>query len=854
MTMTQIFFPSALLEVQVWLEAELKPLERSQARVALRSWFAATKNKPVARAVMLEKLGLLERQQGELRLARGFLYRSARQYSQLEEFDLAFQSLLQVAQLERQLGRFEEAKKHFLEVLAYAKQDSQIKLEIEARSGIASVELQLGHYTESLTALQQTLELQRTLGDNKQLTKTLTNTGLTYIKLGEYEMALRYLFDAHSLLKTIDDSKLEITNLVNIGLAFEHLEDLQNAQEYYSRALEAARSLGDPVILCVNILNLGQLDRKSADFAHAQERFSEALMYAKESGFQQGQMAALDGLGQVFRQLSQFQKAISQHMIVLEIARSIGDREQELEALLHLGRDHFELNSNQEALEYLHIALNVAEAVGSVRGQFQAHEVLSSVYEATYEEKTALMHHRHFYALRSRTFNEERDKQTRIISARFDLERARNEAEVYRLRTVTAQQARTEAETKVRQRTLELEKSQIEVVTRLAVAAEYRDDRTGQHTFRVGHYSALIAKQLGQKDAQVRLLRLAARLHDVGKIGIPDEILLKPAKLSLEEFNQMKQHTVIGSRILSGGRSKLLRMAERIAISHHEQWNGQGYPYNLPGEVIPLEGRIVAVADVYDALTQVRPYKRAWRADEALRELERGSGTQFDPSVIQAAIRALGDPDALELPNEQDDLSFYVLANQEEESDEPTQPHEQQMRQQINDLEQARLQAEYRAIQLERQAYTDTLTGLNNRKAFDADFENELSRAQRQDHALHVISIELDGIIITNERSGKGAGTQLLQQFAQHLEQQFAELGRTYRVSSSEFAVLIETTRPLENQPLEQVLSQVLAGLHLAGFAYAKAVLGVAHSLETDTIIQLSQDRLNLNRVRQHRQ
>jgi diguanylate cyclase (GGDEF)-like protein len=850
--MNQIAFPTALSEMYGWLEAH-QPLERSAARVALREWFSQTKTEPLARAVILEQLGLLERQQGDLRLARGVIHRAVLIFKQMDEVILAAQGLLQVAQLERQIGRFEEAKKHFLEVLVFAQQNNQIKLEIEARSGVASVELQLGHFTESLTALQQTLELQRVHGDKKQLTKTLTNTGLTYIKLGEYETALRYLFDAHSFLKSLDDSKLEITNLVNIGLAFEHLEDLQNATEYYSRALEAARSLGDPLLLCVNTLNLGHLDRKSGDIERAQERFYEALGYAKESGFQQGQMAALDGLGQIFRVLKQFEKASKQHLIVLEIARSMKDREQELEALLHLGRDHFELNTTQQALEYLQTALAVAEEVGSVRGQFEAHEVLALVYETIGEDKTALKHHKCFYALRSRNFNEERDKQTRIISARFDLERARNEAEVYRLRNVTAQQARSEAENKVRQRTLELEKSQIEVVTRLAVAAEYRDDRTGEHTFRVGHYSALIAQQLGWKDTQVRLLRLAARLHDVGKIGIPDEILLKPAKLSLEEFNQMKQHTVIGSRILSGGRSKLLRMAERIAISHHEQWNGQGYPYNLPGEVIPLEGRIVAVADVYDALTQTRPYKRAWRTDEALRELERGSGTQFDPSVIQAAIRALSDPQALGLPDEEDDPSF-VFFTEEEETDLPTQPHEQRMRDQINDLEQARLQAEYRAIQLERQAYTDTLTNLNNRKAFDADFENELSRAQRQQHALHVVSIELDGIIITNERAGKGAGTQLLQQFAQRLEQQFADLGRTYRISSSEFAVLIETKTPLENQPLEQTLNQVLNELHFTGFTHAKAVLGLAHSLETDAIIQLSQERLNLKRVRQHRQ
>jgi diguanylate cyclase (GGDEF)-like protein len=838
------------LEVELWLQEQLP---QQATRLDFKRLYRQNQGSHLVQSVVLIELGSRERQQGDLRYARGVLLRAAQKLHLIDEPQRAAQNFVQAAHLERQLGRFADAKIHLGLGLELAQQTKDSTLETEARSGLASLELMQGNFVQALSALQQTLELQRGLGEPKQLAKTLTNTGLTYIKLGEYEIALRHLFDAYSLVKNIDDPKLSVSVLVNIGLAFENLEDLQNAREYYARALEASQTLGDPVLLCINTLNLGQLDRKAGDLERATARFMAVLHSAKETGFLQGQIAARDGLGLVARAQGHFDIALAHHQNALELAHSIHDREAELEAWLHLGRNHLDVHASQLALSAAQQALGLGEQMHSIRGQFEAHELLAHIYQAQNNFEQALLHHQQFFALRSQTFNEERDRQTRLISARFDLERARTEAEMYRLRTVNAQQARTDAETVVRQRTLELQKSQIEIVTRLAVAAEYRDDRTGEHTLRVGHYSALIAQQLGWKEPQVRLLRLAARLHDVGKIGIPDEILLKPSKLSQEEFEQMKQHTVIGSKILSGGRSKLLRLAERIAISHHEQWNGQGYPYNLPGDVIPLEGRIVAVADVYDALTQARPYKRAWRPLEALQHIERSSGRQFDPSVVQAAVRALSDPKILELPQDlEDDADFQVLALDEDDS-ELLRPFENRIQDQIHQLEQAKLEAELRANQLEQTTFVDTLTQLNNRKAFETDFENELSRSKRHSHALHVVAVELDGVIITNERSGKGMGTQLLQQFAVLLEQHYAQLGRAYRLSSSEFALLVETAVPLEPVFFEQKLKNVLAELHHAQFLYANAHLGVAHSLETDDLLALSQQRLNLSRLRQHR-
>jgi len=195
-------------------------------------------------------------------------------------------------------------------------------------------------------------------------------------------------------------------------------------------------------------------------------------------------------------------------------------------------------------------------------------------------------------------------------------------------------------EAKVAERTLELESAQIEIIERLARAAEFRDDNTGQHTERVGQMAAVVAREIGLADGQVSLIRRAAPLHDVGKIGIPDSILLKLGKLTDDEFALVKTHTRIGARILSGSRFNLLQFAEEIAFTHHECWDGSGYE-GMTGESIPLGGCIVAIADVFDALTQKRPYKAAWPITDAIAEIDRQRGRQFDPTIVDAFLRVV---------------------------------------------------------------------------------------------------------------------------------------------------------------------------------------------------------------------
>ena len=227
------------------------------------------------------------------------------------------------------------------------------------------------------------------------------------------------------------------------------------------------------------------------------------------------------------------------------------------------------------------------------------------------------------------------DFLTKPIDYREVLLRVRNLLRTHFLQLRVAEQNQV-LEDRVRERTQELQVSQLETLERLALASEYRDDDTGQHVHRVSNNCALLAGALGWDDERIELLRKAAPLHDVGKIGIPDEVLLKPGKLTPEEWELMKSHTVIGARILSGSHFPLLQMAESIALTHHEKWDGTGYTPGVSSEEIPLEGRIVAVADVFDALTHERPYKRAWPVGEAVEEIQSQAGRHFDPNVVEA--------------------------------------------------------------------------------------------------------------------------------------------------------------------------------------------------------------------------
>lgn len=188
-----------------------------------------------------------------------------------------------------------------------------------------------------------------------------------------------------------------------------------------------------------------------------------------------------------------------------------------------------------------------------------------------------------------------------------------------------------------------LRATRLQVVQRLGRAAEYRDEETGNHILRMSHTSALLASRLGWSDSQCELLLHASPMHDIGKIGIPDNILLKPGRLTPREWEVMKTHAEIGANLLSGDDSDLMLMAKEIAWTHHEKWDGTGYPRGLSAKQIPLVGRIVALADVFDALTSERPYKKAWAVERAVEYVAENKGKHFDPDLVQLFIDHIGE-------------------------------------------------------------------------------------------------------------------------------------------------------------------------------------------------------------------
>lgn len=210
-------------------------------------------------------------------------------------------------------------------------------------------------------------------------------------------------------------------------------------------------------------------------------------------------------------------------------------------------------------------------------------------------------------------------------------------------------------EERVNLRTIELKQAQLETVRRLGLASEYRDDDTGEHVVRICDYVTAMALAAGEEASQAELIGLAGKLHDIGKLGIPDAILLKPGKLSFDEFELMKTHTTIGAQILSGANSELLQLAEVIALNHHEKWDGSGYPQGLAGESIPWAARLVSVCDVFDALTSARPYKEPWPLDKALLTIQEGRAKHFDPTMVDIFFNIKDQ--ILEIRNRQGDPS-----------------------------------------------------------------------------------------------------------------------------------------------------------------------------------------------------
>lgn len=630
--------------------------------------------------------------------AEGFAGRACLNLGQLEEAETYLQAAIEKTE------RLDSGRAH--------------NIQATALNQLAGVQHYRGSATEALNSLQRSFKLAENDNDIKGQLNCLTNTANIQTNLGQYGSAIGSLSHAYRLYQTnTKDSKSEAAILLNLARAHHLNNDNRLAVDVMEAAYIAATDSQDGVIQSIVRLNLGTFQLALEQYEEAKLHLCSALELNKQLGHTLGEMNTLDSLGSLYEQTGDLQQASESHQQALAIAINIGATQGELEARLHLGRLHLNAGELEPALLELKLGLQLAEKNRSPKEQATAHESLATLFEQQGDLGRSVAHLRALRQIEQELFHAERDRQTRNLTIQFEVERARHDADVYRLRTEVEHEARRTAEQLVQERTSDLARAQHEVVTRLAMAAEYRDDTTGEHTRRVGRTSGQIARALGWEEAQISVLGVAARLHDVGKIGIPDSILLKSGKLDAAEYTQMQTHTLIGARILSGGRSKLLQLAEEIAMTHHERWDGTGYPLGLAHHQIPLSGRIVAVADVYDALTQARPYKPAWTSQEALAEIRRQAGAHFDPAVVDAALTVLGGSDPLEgphaaLPGDAAYLEDVPMA--EEDASQVLSVFEQLLIERTTELQAAREEAERMAQQLQQLAPTDEQTGLSS--------------------------------------------------------------------------------------------------------------------------------------------
>ncbi|ADV68755.1 diguanylate cyclase and metal dependent phosphohydrolase [Deinococcus maricopensis DSM 21211] len=684
---------------------------------------------------------------------------------------------------------------------------------------LAGVLYTQGAMTEALHTLEQALPLWERLGDLRGLANGLTNVGNINIDLGEYHAAAEGLARAYRIYQVdLQDLNGEAKVLLSLADMHQRQGNVDEAIRINQDALTATEHGGNLLLRATTTLNLGSNLLTAGRHAEAAPHLAEALRLSRHIGYREGELFTLDSLGTLHEQEGDVDAARTAHEAALSLALEIGHAAGELNATRQLGRLDLLAGQVDTARAHLERSLHLAEEMQAPREQAEAHQLLAEVLERTGALAEAITHLRASHRIERELFNEERDRQTRELTVRFDVQRARHEADVYRLRTEAEQQARATAEALVQERTADLERAQYEIVTRLAMAAEYRDDTTGEHTWRVGRAAASIARALGWAPERAELLGIAARLHDVGKIGIPDAVLLKRDRLTKAEFAQMQLHPLIGAQILSGSQSPLLQLAEEVALSHHERWDGGGYPRGLAGDEIPLSGRIVAVADVFDALMQVRPYKRAWSVDEALAELQAQSGQHFDPAVVAVASEALRT-----LSAEEEAFRASGGARRPDMPGRawPAPPELEallQERRLVVDV--ARREAAVAAARgAEGQA--DALTGLGDRAAFELD-AHRLLMVEGQGV---LVSLALEGLKDVNHQLGQVRGDLLLRTFAEAAEAEFGPRGRVYRVGGDAFAVLLPGTLP--EGAAQARVAALAARVCVGDFARAQVKVGV---------------------------
>ena len=506
-----------------------------------------------------------------------------------------------------------------------------------------------GQTALSLTKLTAAHLLAQRMADTRLEAKIVYFLGIVHGITGNYAEALQCRLRALEISRQLEMRALEADCLDAIGTEYAEIGSYEQALNSYAASLDIYRTLNSPrepytlahiANVCISLQDYPQ----ALHYGQLALTVSQKLNAAGHAapGLHQYDAIALQALGRVHLSMQAGSQGIHYFEQALKfyegadavVNSAVPCAQEHLVLRLEIGKAQLLLHAPEQAERIWTDTLTLAQHCAARPVEMQLHELLYQLHQKAGRSRIALQHHEAWQALNQHIFSAETDRRIKLLQVMHETKEAQRETQVLRAKT-------SELEYIVHARTQALEQAQIEMLERLAAAVEARDAPTGNHIKRVGHLAAALARQMGLDEEGVEMIRLAAPLHDIGKISTPDHILLKRQGLSAQETQVMRDHTLTGARMLSQGTSRLIRMAETIALSHHEFWDGTGYPHQLAGEHIPLPGRIVAVADAYDAMLSERPYKPAYTVQKALEEIQRCAGTQFDPGVVAALFQVV---------------------------------------------------------------------------------------------------------------------------------------------------------------------------------------------------------------------
>ena len=514
------------------------------------------------------------------------------------------EALYRLASLAHAAGEPEDAFGLAVEASELASITGHRGLEAWAVHLLGVVHYQASNFSDALEHCMRALELYQAAGDGSDAGNIMNTIAAIYHSMGDTDRAIVTYEQALAAVEPYGRTEIEALVMGNIARIRSQRSEYLAAVSMGRKAVEIARA-HQPSIVTNLLADLAEAYMGLADHAKAAECFAEAR--------------------KVFEQRSE--------------AGNEPSPAAQLGVLVAEGRVALRRGALDEAIATLQAALDTSERSESREYELEINDLLASAFKRSGRFEEALEARERHDAQYREMFTHATDLRLRTLQVAHETANARNQAEILRLRTSDIDTEHLAGDTLVDETWINGQT--MEAFAQLAMLIEYRDSGVIEHTDRVADLAAEIAHALGKSPEWCEQLRLAARLHDVGKVAVPDSVLRKTGPLTIEEYELMKAHTSMGHRILAATSTPMFQMAAEIAQSHHEWWDGGGYPLGIRGRSIALSGRIVSVADVFDALCSERPYKRAWDVGEAARFVISGRGHQFDPDVVDAFVAVI---------------------------------------------------------------------------------------------------------------------------------------------------------------------------------------------------------------------